>query len=218
MFVMANTRSGVSAAQVQRETGVTYKCAWRIMHQVRSLMEGPKEKLSGEVEIDETFIHPNPFKRSSARRNYGKDARRKGEVILGIVERGGRAKVWHVRSSGARVILPIIESNVRFGSLIHTDGYWGYATLQRRGYEHRTTNHSVGEFYTPDSSTQNIENLWSHFKRGIRGVYRHVSDRYLQLYAQEYAWRYSHRNAISSFWALMGEISPLSSTNQRIAF
>jgi transposase len=202
---MSVTRSGVSAKQVERELGVSYPTAWRMMHAVRSMMTEGSLQLSGEVEIDETFVHPNTFKRSSAHKKYGyvKGGRRTGQVIFGMVERGGRAKVWHVRSTGARVLLPLIEQNVKYGTIIHSDSYISYRSLQRRGFEHRTTNHSRGEYYREDSYTQNIENVWSHFKRGIKGVYRHVGNKHLQNYAQEYAWRYSHRNAISLFWALM---------------
>lgn len=78
------------------------------------------------------------------------------------------------------------------------------------GYEHRWTDHGNREFYTPDSATQNIENLWSHFKRGIKGVYRHVSKKYVQNYANEYAWRYSNRNRVSMFWSLMGKVGETS--------
>lgn len=203
IYMMSTNKAGVSAKQIERELGVTYKTAWRMMHQIRKMMQAPDDLLHGEVEVDETFIHPNAFKRSSARKRYGADVRRKGEVVFGIVQRGGMAKVWHVKSAGARVINPIINQNVKYGTLIHTDGYKAYRTLPKRGYEHRWTDHGAGQYYTPDSSTQNIENVWSHFKRGIKGVYRHIGNDYIQAYANEYAWRYSNRNRVNMFWALM---------------
>lgn len=207
IYLMSSTKAGTSAMEIMRQTGVTYKTAWRMMHQIRTMMDAPDGMLSGEVEIDETFIHPNAYKRSSARKVYGMDVRRKGEVVFGIVQRGGIVKVWHVPTAGARVILPLIEKHVRYGSLVHTDGYQGYRTLQKRGFEHKTTNHGIGEYFTADSSTQNIENVWSHFKRGIKGVYRHIGKKYVQAYADEYAWRYSNRHKPSMFWSLMCRIS-----------
>jgi len=77
--------------------------------------------------------------------------------------------------------------------------------LPRDGYEHRTTDHGSGQYYTPDSYTQNIENVWSHLKRGIKGVYRHITTGYLQLYANEYAWRYNHRHDRVLFWSLLAD-------------
>lgn len=74
------------------------------------------------------------------------------------------------------------------------------------GFEHRVTDHGTGQYWTEESYTQNIENVWSHFKRGIKGVYRHIGKDYIQAYADEYAWRYSHRKDINMFWSLMGYV------------
>ncbi len=207
IYVMSQTRAGISAAQMQRELGVTYKCAWRMMHQVRHLMGNTQSMLTGEVEVDETFIHPNVYKRSTAQKRYGRTGSRTGQVLFGMVERGGAVKIYHVKSAGVRVLTPIINANVRKGSLIHSDSYHAYDRLPVWGYDHRKTNHSKLEFYTEASHTQNIENVWSHLKRGMKGVYRHVEPHHLQAYADEYAFRYSHRHHWSIFWALMEQVS-----------
>jgi transposase len=207
IYLMSSNKAGTSAKQIERELGCTYKTAWRMMHQIRKMMEAPDDLLSGDIEVDETYLHPNTFKRSSARRRYGFDARRTGEVIFGIVQRGGMVKVWHVRAPGTRVLLPLIQENVRYGSTVHSDGWNAYKLLPKRGYEHKTTNHSAGIYVDGDNYTQNIENVWSHFKRGIKGVYRHIGKTYVQAYANEYAWRYSNRKRASMFWALMCQIN-----------
>jgi len=206
IYLMSTNKAGTSARQVQRELGVNYRTAWRMMHLLRSVMGNQDVELEGEVELDETYIHPNPFKRSSARRRYGRDARRTGPILFGAVQRGGSVKVWHVKSSGARVLQPIIRDNVKPGTLIHTDGYVAYRRLPRMGYSHRWTDHGRLQFYTPDSSTQNIENVWSHLKRGIKGIYRHIEPGYLQLYADEFAWRYNHRQHKVLFWHLLFQV------------
>lgn len=207
IYMMSTNKAGTSAKQIERELGVTYKTAWRMMHQIRKMMEAPDGLLVDEVEADETYVHPNVYKRSSARRRYGRTGNRTGQILFGIVQRGGVVKVWHVKSAGARVIKPIIGANVKHGTLIHTDGYTLYRTLPAMGFGHRWTEHGDFEFYTPDSSTQNIENVWSHLKRGIKGVYRHVDPKYLQAYANEYAWRYSYRNSVNMYWKLMLRIT-----------
>ncbi|HTE58693.1 MAG TPA: IS1595 family transposase [Verrucomicrobiae bacterium] len=206
IYLMATNKAGTSAKQIEREVGVSYPTAWKMMHDIRSLMQPPDKQLAGEVEIDETYLHANTYKRSSARKRYGFDARRTGEVVVGMVERGGAVKVWHVKAAGARVLHPLIARNVRQGTLIHTDGYIAYRSLPRMGYQHRWTEHGKGEYYREDSYTQNIENVWSHFKRGIKGVYRHIGPKYVQAYANEYAWRYSNRKRANMFWALMCRI------------
>lgn len=149
---------------------------------------------------------PNVFKRSSAQKRYGRDARRTGEILFGAVERNGEVKIWHVKSSGVRVLQPLILANVKDRSTVHSDGHKSYTSLPKYGYDHRTTNHGIGEYYTEYSYTQNIENVWSHIKRGIKGVYRHVGARYVQLYANEYAWRYNHRQHKVLFWYLLADI------------
>src|SRR6266849_4869959 len=123
-----------------------------------------------------------------------------------MVERDGKAKVRHVKSSGARVLLPTIEKHVEAGTKIYSDE--ATVSLERRGYPHETTNHRKQEYVVGDKHTQNVENLWSNMKRGIRGVYRHVDAKYLQAYADEYAFRYSHRKDFQPmFWALVGKIA-----------
>lgn len=96
---MTATRAGISAKQLERTLGVTYKTAWRMFHQIRKMMADDGKDLSGEVEVDEAYIHPDPGKRSSAKAHNS-------QVVFGMVERGGRAKVKHVKSSGARVLVP----------------------------------------------------------------------------------------------------------------
>lgn len=206
IYQMATNKAGTSARQIERELGVTYKTAWRMMHQIRKMMTAPARQLVGEVEIDETYVHPNTFKRSSAQRRYGRNGARTGQILFGAVERGGCVKIIHVRSAGERILTPVIKEHIRPGTLIHSDGATAYKLLPNWGYPHRTTNHSKFEFYREDSYTQNIENVWSHFKRGIKGVYRHVEPRHLQAYADEYAWRYSNRNKPSMFWSLMSQV------------
>ena len=221
IYIMSTDKAGTSARQIEREIGVSYRIAWRMMHQIRSMMGNQDNKLEDQVEVDETYIHPNVHKRSSAKRRYGRNGRDIGQILFGAVQRGGDVKIWHVKSSGARVLRPLILSNVRDGSIVHSDGHGSYKRLPHYGYEHRTTNHEKHEYYTPDSYTQNIENIWSHIKRGIKGVYRHVNPGYLQLYANEFAWRYNHRQHKVLFWYLLDDtIAPRVSSfseQQRVA-
>lgn len=210
IYLMSTTKAGTSAKEIERQTGVTYKTAWRMMHQIRSMMDSTNDMFQGDVEVDETYVHANTFKRSSARRRYGVDARRTGSAIFGIVHRqSGHVKVWHVLNTNFTALYPLIKENVGKGSTVHSDGYGAYTHLPQHGYRHKATQHGKRQWVDKaDTSnyTQNIENVWSHFKRGIKGVYRSVSVKYVQAYADEYAWRYSHRNDVSMFWSLMGRI------------
>jgi transposase len=187
IYLMAQTRSGISAKTLERMTGTTYKCAFRMFHKIRSLMaDGGDELLIGDVEVDEAYFHPNPLKRSSAK-PYST------QIVFGMVERGGRARALHVKSSGARVLVPHIIDNVSAHGRLYSDGWRAYGKLAIWGYKHSTIDHSARKYVEGRTHTQNVENLWSHMKLGIRGVYRHVSPKYLQAYIDEYCFRYSNR-------------------------
>lgn len=206
MHRLTTTRSGFPATQLQRELGVTYTTAWRLLHKIRTHMQ-ETGKLSGEVEIDETFLHGNVYKRSTAKRKYGRTGARRGQVVWGAVERNGRARMYHVPTAGTRVLLPIVEATVQLGSTVYSDGYRGYKTLTERGYKHYRTFHENFQWTDGLNHTQNIESLWSRFKMGIKAVYRFVSDKHLQKYCNEFSFRHSYRNAVSMFWALAGLVA-----------
>ena len=183
---MAQTRAGISAKQLERELGVTYKTAWRIFSQIRKLMATDGNILTGDVEIDEAYFHPNPQKRTTAKSHSS-------QVVFGMVEREGRAVVRHVKSSGVRILSQEINKAINPSATIYSDTHRSYKHLAKAGYIHLTINHGLEEYVIGDRHTQNVENLWSNIKRGITGVYRHVDPKYLQNYVDEYAFRYSHR-------------------------
>jgi hypothetical protein len=207
VYLMASTRAGISAKQLERELGVTYKTAWRMFHQIRKMMTDDEDKtLRGDVEIDETYMHADPMKNKRIKPKLPGQRYYKSEVIFGMVERNGKAKVRHVKSSGVRILSPEINSSIDRNATIYSDEHRSYVNLYKAGYKHWAINHSKQQFVSSHIHTQNVENLWSNMKRGIRGVYRHVDAKYLQAYANEYAFRYSHRNSVSMFWAILDRV------------
>lgn len=188
IYLMTTTRAGISAKQLQRELGVTYKTAWRMFHQIRKMMSDDPTPLKGDVEVDETYIGGKGMNR----RFVPSFSEKPKAVIMGMVQRGGKAKVRHVQSSGTRSLLPQIQKNVELNTQIYSDQWGAYETLPRLGYRHLSINHKE-TYVNYNIHTQNVENLWSHIKRGITGVYRHVDPKYLQAYVDEYAFRYSNR-------------------------
>ncbi len=210
IYLMSTNKAGTSATQIQRELGVTYKTAWRMMHQIRSMMAEPQQELKGSVEIDESYVHANVYKRSSAMSRYGPTGARKGTIMFGAVERGsGKVYVKQVKYTGATELQPLIRDHVQSGSIIYSDEHGAYRTLHKRGYRHFTTNHSKHEHVHPDNPTnytQTIENFWSTWKPRMKGTFRYIGPKYMEAYAWEYAWRYSNRNKPSMFWSLMARI------------
>lgn len=194
MYIMVHTRSGTSAKQLERMLGVTYKTAWRMFKQIRMLMASSSsgsdsfELLNGTVEIDETFIGGKGMNRRY-KPHFNEIPK---EVVMGMVQRGGKAYLKHIPNTGKWTLLKQVKDHIDPTARVITDEYYGYTQLKKHGYHHEFVTHKntyvVGDIYT-----QNIENLWSILKRGIYGVYRVVSKKYLQAYIDEYAWRYNNR-------------------------
>jgi len=143
-----------------------------------------KDKLDGDVEIDETYIGG---KRRMANKFSNKS------VVFGAVERNGRVMSVKVQTAGARILIPKIEQGIALGAHIHSDEWRSYATLSKRGYTHTTVNHSKLEYVRGSAHTNTIEGFWSQLKRSIDGTYHAVSPKYLQSYVDEFVFRYNLR-------------------------
>lgn len=192
IFLMSATRCGISAMQLMRETGVTYKTAWRMFNQIRRMLNEDIRDLGGDriVEADETWIGPRVSKMNRARRK--KPA---GKVAIGgLMERGGRVAAYPLLpAKNWASVSGQLRQRVKRGSTIYTDEAKFYDTLGATGYIHRTVNHSLGEYVDWIISTNGIEGFWGNTKRGISGVYHHVSVKHLQGYLNEYTFRLNHK-------------------------
>lgn len=192
IYLMAQTRGGISAKQVEREIGVTYKTAWRMCKLVRQQLDENKDPFGGkrDVEVDETYFGP---KSKEGKRGRGSERK---TAIIGVVERGGRIHTEVIPDAKKSTLQPIVESTVQAGSIVHTDEWLGYNDLSKAGYEHKVINHSDKIFVMGDTHTQTVDGFWGNFKSGVKGVHHHVSNKYLHLYLAEHGFRYSHRNDV----------------------
>jgi transposase-like protein len=196
IFVMSQTRCGISAKQLQREIGVTYKTAWRMFKQIRSMLaiDDNDTPLIGPLEADETYV-------GGVRKGKGKVGRPRADdptktAVFAMVERdGGRVVARVVPDTTSGTLMPIVTRYSFPGSLVYTDEYASYNDLIIRGYRHRRVHHRDKVYVGIDgASTNAAENFFSLVKGGIRGVYKHVGRAYLQSYLDEYAIRFNHRN------------------------
>jgi len=186
MYRMASTRCGISAKQIQRETGVTYKTAWRMFKQIRSLLGEANPALTGEVEVDETYVG------GKAHGKRGRGAENKAKV-LGAAQRQGKVIASVVPDVKEHTVIPFIAQNVQQDATLFTDEFSSYDPMARIGYKHLRIDHSAKVYVRRNVHTNNIEGFWSLVKRGIDGVYHSVSPNYLQSYLDEYSFRYNHR-------------------------
>ncbi len=196
MYLMASTRCGISAKQIQRETGVTYKTAWRMFRQIRSLLSETDMQLEGlAVEMDETYYG------GTRKGQFGRPMRgdKKKSPVIGIVERSTEKRVGRVKALAtpdvtAERVLGIVHEHILPKSTVFTDEYQIYNRLGARVKEHKRINHTAKVYVVGDVHTNTIEGFWSLVKRGIGGVYHQVSQKYLQSYLNEYSFRYNRRD------------------------
>ena len=210
MYLMGSTRCGISAKQIQRETGVTYKTAWRMFKQIRTLMSEDIRLEGSSVEMDETYQGGENKNRHASKRKQGGGRSLSGgkRAIFGMVERKGRVIAMVVPDVKANTLMPIVADKVLPASMVFTDDFPVYDRVENMGYVHQRINHSAKVYVSGDVHTQTIEGFWSLLKRGIGGVYHSVSEKYLQTYCDEYAYRYNHRHDRQPmFTSLLGQVS-----------
>jgi len=209
IFLMSSTRCGISAKQIERETGVTYKTAWRMFKQIRSLLCEDDNSLNGKVEVDETYVggkahnmHQSKRAKLGGRGTAGKTA------VFGAVERSGKVIAIAVPNVDEGTLLPRVKKYVMPASIIYTDEMGAYRSLKRSGYQHHRINHTAKVYVSGDVHTNTIEGFWSLLKRGISGVYHAVSEKYLQSYLNEYCFRYNHRaDYTPMFKTVLGQVA-----------
>jgi len=209
IWLITSTRCGISAKQLERELGVTYKTAWRMFNLIRNqLMEqNYQEMLSGEVEADETFIGGKPresYRREVARKGWNMQTAYwdKKAVVFGAIERGGKVRAEVIPNSRGQVVQGKVREFVLPESTVYTDEYEGYNKI-RDAYTHKRIKHAARVYVDGDVHTQAIEGFWSLVKNGIRGSYHSVSHKWLQGYLNEYAWRYNHRDDPRAMFRLL---------------
>lgn len=215
MYLMTSTRCGISAKQLERELGVTYKTAWRMFTLIRNeLMDDGDVRLNGHVEMDETYVGGRPRLRDKHRARkiaaatgntyravaqHLRDERQ--TAVFGIVERSregqpGKVVARVVPSVQTSTLDPHIVRHVTVDvdTVVYTDQAQAYRGLAGRfGIEHKTIRHDQAVYVDGDVHTQQIDGFWSLVKRGIDGTHFHVSQKWLQGYLNEYAWRYNRR-------------------------
>jgi transposase-like protein len=195
IHLFLNGKKGISGLQLQREIGVTYKTAWRILQKIREAMGKDDNDddftglMQGIIEADETYVGG----KEENKHKHKKFTSAKS-IIFGMINREKKlAKAFYVKASTYIELAEKIMGNVDFGSTLITDEHKAY-TMLRLYYNHKTINHSAKEYVKEDNiHTNTIEGFWSTFKRGVYGIYHHVSKRHLQKYVNEFCFRYNNR-------------------------
>ncbi|SIT57783.1 transposase [Mesorhizobium prunaredense] len=205
-FLMASSKKGMSAHQLHRMLGVTYKTAWFMAHRIREAMSedvkssGPLGGEGKTVEADETYYgrredgYVSPERRG---RPYLKRKKPMKNAIVGLVERGGKARMFHVQHASKVEVRDVLVRNADRKSTLYTDESAIYPVTGREFAKHDTVKHSANEYARGDVHTNTIESVFSVFKRGMVGTYQHCGEAHLHRYLAEFDFRYNRRTALN---------------------
>ena len=195
VWLIANSKNGVSSHELGRALGVTQKSAWFMLHRIRLAMAtGTFEKLSGIAEVDETFVGgkaTNMHAKQRTEKITGTGGTDK-TIVVGVLERGGEVRAEVVPDRKAGTLMDFINENVEPNSTVYTDSHQGYAPV-RWNFEHGMTDHSLGEYVNGAIHTNGIENFWSLLKRSIAGTYLSIAPKHLIAYVDERAFAFNNR-------------------------
>jgi len=188
MFLMSTSKNGVSAKEIERQIGVTYKTAWRMAKQIRKLMEQMPDIFGGIVEADETYVG------GKRRGTRGRGAKGKTPVF-GMIERKGGVQARAVANCKAATVMKLVRENVKIGSTLMTDEFHSYNSAKACGYKHHTVRHGMKEYVRGKVHTNSIEGFWSQLKRSIDGTHHSVSPKLLQTYVDQHVYLWNHRTS-----------------------
>lgn len=209
-WLLISCKNGISSYEISRGLGVTQKTAWFMLHRIRLAMrESGFAKLSGEIEIDETFIGGKARNMHLAKRRekiVGGQGPGGKEVVFGMVERDGKVRAMQIVGRGKPALQTMVRQHVEAGSAIFSDDFYGYGGLER-DFRHQVVNHAV-EYVRDNVHTNTMENFWSLLKRGLQGTYISVEPFHLARYIDEQAFRYNTRKMSDAerFSAVMKQI------------
>jgi len=203
--LMAASKKGMSALQLGRMLGITYKSAWFLAHRIREAMDGANDTgpLGGPgkvVEADETYVGG-----IAKNRAHGKPAPKK--AVVSLVERGGKARSFPVGIVNSNTLRPLLYTNVDRGSHLMTDSHQVYRLLGREYASHGVVDHTAMQYSRKGSHSNTAENFFSIFKRGVIGTYHHLSAQHLHRYTAEFDMRYNtkdHNDAERASFILKG--------------
>jgi hypothetical protein len=197
---MCSSKKGVSANQLHRTLGVTLKTAWFLAHRLREAMrDGELPLMGGEgkfVEADTTAIGGKEKNKHVGKRNPKNIGGHGKQIVHTLVERDGRARSHHIANVTGEILRPLLFNNVDRKSALMTDTAGGYMYVGKKFARHEMVNHGKDEYVRGDAYSNTVEGYFSILKRGVTGIYHHVSEQHLHRYLAEFDFRYSNRIAL----------------------
>jgi transposase-like protein len=187
VYLMTESKKGISANQLSRSLKISYKTAWYLCHRIRKAMVeiGIQPQLTGTVEVDETYVGGKYDKRRK-RGPWDK------QPVIGLLQRNGKFEAKTIPNTGRRTLVGIVNDRVDKKATIMTDELKAYTSL-RKTFNHQSVRHSAEEWSRGDVHTNGVESAWSLFKRSLVGAYHQISVKHMDAYLDEFEWRFNNR-------------------------
>jgi transposase-like protein len=229
-YLMCASKKGISALQVSRTLKITYKSAWFLCHRIREAMRSgglvtPMGGNGGIVEADETYFGNVEKAKRRTKTTSGRTFTKSGRpgpsnkrAIVSLVERGGRVRSFHVPTADKESVTAIVRENIARETRLHTDESRLYFGSNEYFDDHETVTHSRKEYVRGDVHTNSVEGYFSIFKRGMKGVYQHCSEKHLHRYLAEFDFRYNNRIALGTDDGERATLAVMGAAGKRLTY
>jgi hypothetical protein len=194
IWLVTSHKKGISSLQLGRDLNITQKSAWFMLQRIRQCFGLDNDQMEGEIEADETYVGGKEGNKHADKRTKNAQGGVGKAAVLGMVQRGGNVSAKKVDDVTMQTLTNEIMKNVKEGAKLYTDDFTSYKRL-KRVYDHKFVKHSKDQFVKGRVHTNTIESFWALLKRGIFGIYHFTSKKHLQLYVDEFCFRYNTRQA-----------------------
>jgi len=219
IHLLCSSKKGISSHQLHRVLECTYKTAWFLSHRIREAMRSddftPMGGAGKTVEVDETYVGRLAGMPKQGRRGHVSDFK---NTVLTLVERGGKARSFHIDYASVARILPIVNANIAKETAMMTDEHRAYPRVMKDFASHEVVNHSKDEYVRGTVHTNTVEGYYSIFKRGMKGVYQHCAEHHLHRYLAEFDFRYSNRSAMGVEDSARAVIALMGAKGKRLTY
>lgn len=193
MYLCTTSKKGVSSIQLSEQLGITQKTAWFVLSRIRTMLnDNNNEQLTGEVEVDETYIGGKDKNRHASKRKSNTGTSGK-HAMVGFLQRNGKVvlRPMPAGTTNSETLKPLVREIVSANAILITDGHAAYRGLAKEFKQHEAVDHGKGEYVRGEYHTNGIEGFWGIMKRGIYGIYHNVSYKHLHRYCNEFGYRYN---------------------------
>lgn len=199
IWIISSHKKGISSVQLAKDINVTQKTGWFMLQRIRKCLGTGSPMLYNEVEVDETYIGGRERNKNAKCKIVGTQGRstKTKIAVIGMVERNGKLVSHIIKDAKSSSLTPAVLNAVDKSATIYTDEWKGYCTIDKI-YNHLFVKHKLNEFANGNIYTNNIEGFWGLLKRGLFGIYHNASKKHLQMYIDEFVFRYNTRTITES--------------------